>query len=365
MNNKEALEQIKKIAQENNISLDEIKTELNQSTENITSNTDEWQTTEINITPSSAQENQVTAPEAKQPKKKTQLSVTAPKIMFTIGAVLLFVGISIALFQDFEDSQAFMFSIITLLFAFLSWSGAHYLNKTTDESTAEDDIKIGLIDSSLLLGSLFLGTSVVMWIIALDVLEGRGLILASLLFLSVYTACHILIYSLTKRLFPLTIAGLSIGGLYSSLSSLVFYGVNDPTVVTFLSVVLGFVFIAVGYVFYSKTDAKELRGPFWSLGGLIIAGSLYALTVIESPLQMLWIILYPAVIYLAFIMSIKLQIKTFLFTGSLFLVIYIISIVFRYFADGLGPAFAFIVSALAIIGSATLSLQLKKKHFVK
>ena len=365
MNDKEALEQIKKIAQENNISLNEINNELSNTTENNSTSSNEWVVPANQVSTSATNGKPVTNEEVKHPKKKTQLSVTAPKIMFTIGAVLLFVGISIALFQEFEDSQAFVFSIITLLFAFLSWSGAHYLNKTADDDLAEDDIKIGLIDSSLLLGSLFLGTSVVLWTIALDTLEGRALLTVSLLFLSVYIACHILIYSLTKRLLPLAIAGLSIGGLYTSLSSLIFYGISDPTVVTFLSVVLGFVFIAVGYVFYSKTDGKELRGPFWSLGGLIIAGSLYALTVIESPLQMLWIILYPAVIYLAFIMSIKLQIKTFLFTGSLFLIIYIISIVFRYFADGLGPAFAFIVSALAIIGSATLSLQLKKKYFVK
>jgi K+ transporter len=69
----------------------------------------------------------------------------------------------------------------------------------------------------------------------------------------------------------------------------------------------------------------------------------------------------PILIYAAFYLSIKHRNRQFLINGSFFLVLFIITMAFKYFA-GLGAAFGLAVSAVALLATAFMASSINKRY---
>ena len=107
-------------------------------------------------------------------------------------------------------------------------------------------------------------------------------------------------------------------------------------------------------------ERRQLRSSFLSIAGFIVLCSVYAASV-GSDAAVLWNITLPLFIYTAFYLSIRWRSKNFLVTGSFFLVLYIITVAFKYFS-GFGAAFSLLISATALLATAFMASSINSRY---
>ena len=119
---------------------------------------------------------------------------------------------------------------------------------------------------------------------------------------------------------------------------------------------------AIGGTVVARTAAgrEHMRDSFFSIAGFIVLSSVYAACV-GSEAALLWNIILPVLIYLAFYLSIKRRSRNFLVTGSLFLVLFVITIAFKYFS-GFGAAFSLLFSATALLATAFMASSINNRY---
>ena len=305
------------------------------------------------------------AEHALQAVKKSGISahLSTTSVLFYIGGILLYVGIMIGVYQESDAKKSTGVALTLGIMGALFWVLA-YLSLRSSKSD-EDTLKTGLGDSALLVGSLFLFTCAgqSLFIIADKVSQTRSFLMLATAWFVALALMHFAFDRKVHRLLSISLAALSAIAAYYSFLWVLLLDAQNVTVYTAMVVLVGVYTFIIGSVLRKgEDDRKDIGKSFHSLGGLIVMGALYSLLVTGSH-EMWWTLLYPSVLYGAFIYSIRSQSKTFLATGSIFLIVYVTTIIVKYFAEGLGPAVAFIVAAFAITGSAVFSLFLRKKYF--
>lgn len=300
-----------------------------------------------------------------KPAKKSGLSahLSTTSVLFYIGGILLFAGIMIGIYQEGDAKSSTGVDFSLGLMGGLFWVLAYIL--LNQNNSEEDTFKSGLGDSASLLGSLFLfacaGQS--LYLIADNVAHTRTFLAIATLWLATLAALHYALDRKLKRLLLISLAALSAIATFYSLLWTLLLDAQNVTIYILMVVLTGIYVFVIGTVFKNGQESRrDLARSFHSLGGLVVMGSLYSLILTGSH-EIIWTLLYPSVLYGAFLYSIRSQSKTFLATGSLFLIIYVTTIVTKYFAGGLGPAVALIIAAIAITGSAIFSLYLRNKYF--
>lgn len=298
---------------------------------------------------------------AKDLQTTPHLSVTS--VLFFIGGILLFIGIIYGIFKQ-EDaldtaSNALLLGGLGVLFWILAKT---LLGANKDDN---DTAATGLGDSAILVGSLFFFVCAFhsLQLISEGFDNTRSFIAMVTLWITTLALMHYAFDTLVKRVITISIAALAAAAAFYSSLWILFLDTASITIYILMVTLLGVYFFAIGRAFtIGKIERKSIGKSFYSLGGLIVLGSLYSLTVSGSH-EMAWTLLYPAFLYGAFMLSVRSKSKVFLTTGSLFLIVFVTTIIVKYFAEGLGPAVAFIVAAIAITGSALFSLYLKNKYF--
>lgn len=293
-----------------------------------------------------------------EPNERTATKLSAVEIMFYIAGFVLFAAIMSVIEQTWSSHNALLHVVLSLGSGLALWSAAYYLIR----SPIQNETRKGITNSLLLNGSLSvivggyivtyyllsggfstnaLPLSLTLLILGLihigyDRLVKRDVILLMGIILSVLAAPFLLFGILqNSNLLPDIWAVIIIGS-----SALLSYATRVVTSLT--------------------TDRNYLRNAFDNLSVFTSLTAMYAGTF--SSYGILWTALLIASVIGIFYLSIVSLSKQLLGTASLFLVLIILTISFRYFS-GAGITFSLIIAATGLLGTAALASNINKKYF--
>ena len=136
---------------------------------------------------------------------------------------------------------------------------------------------------------------------------------------------------------------------------------NDWKFYMYRVLVVGIAYMLMGYAF-SKDERAPLSGFLFGFGILGFLGAALALGEWKPNQNVFWELIYPALVFGALFLSVHVKSKAFLTWGTLFLMAYILKITSEYFSTGLGWPLALVIAGLAMIGVGYMSLSIKRKY---
>lgn len=283
-------------------------------------------------------------------------------VLFYIAGFILFAAIMVMAFQAGGDSAS-MRIIITLGSGLLIWTVTYILGKQQEQT----DVMKGLTNSLMLTGSLAVIAGA--FVTTYQVIGGsnsgvQGSIVAysAAITLVILGLAHLAFDRLMRHIILIVFAVVLLCSAFPTTLVAVLSNVTTPADVwALIGIGTG---LSLGYGGYlaSRTTVERayLKDSFESLAALVILGSIYVASLV-SDYAVIWEVALPLTIYLAFFISIKRKSKNYLFTGSFFLVTFLITMAFKYFS-GLGVAFSLIISALSILATAFVATNINKKY---
>ena len=276
------------------------------------------------------------------------------EILYYIGGAIVFLGISILLWQNWST-----LGFGTKVLATLGSGIAAYfvgLLFSRDERTETVGSAFYLISA--------LVTPMGLWV----VFDNAGFDASSYGTQSLISGIMLGTYLLSllvfrKNVFTL-LSILSGTWLFFSLTSFMVGGgpyFDDWKFYEYRVLVAGIAYMLLGYAF-SKNERAPLQGFLYGFGILGFLGSALTLGGWEPNQNVFWELIYPGLIFGALFLSVHIKSKSFLTWGTLFLMAYILKITSEYFSTGLGWPLALVIAGLAMIGVGYMSLSLKKKY---
>lgn len=125
--------------------------------------------------------------------------------------------------------------------------------------------------------------------------------------------------------------------------------------------VAGISYMLMGYSF-SKNERAPLQGFLYGFGIFGFLGAALTLGGWEPNQNVFWELIYPGLVFGALFLSVHIKSKAFLTWGTLFLMAYVLKITSEYFSSGLGWPLALVIAGLSMIGVGYMSISLKKKY---
>jgi len=283
-----------------------------------------------------------------------KLGVT--RILYYIGGAIVFLGISILLWQNWST-----LGFGTKVLATLGSGIAAYfvgLLFSRDERTETADSAFYLISA--------LVTPIGLWVVfdnaGFDASSYGSQSLISGIMLGTYLLS---LFVFRKNVF--TLFSILFGTwLFFSLTSWMVGGApysNDWKFYMYRVLVAGVAYMLMGYAF-SKNERTPLSEFLYGFGILGFLGAALALGEWEPNQNVFWELIYPGLVFGALFLSVHIKNKAFLTWGTLFLMAYILKITSEYFSTGLGWPLALVIAGLAMIGVGYMSLSIKKKYLV-
>lgn len=278
-------------------------------------------------------------------------------ILFYMAGLIFFAALMVAAFQAGADIPSIKI-IVTLGTGILLWTVTYVLGVQPNQS----DVRKGLINSLLLTGSLAVVSG---GLIAASEAAGNQeqlLAYAVSITLVLLGIAHLVFDKLFRHIILIVFGVLLLIGAFPAIMTALLMNADaPPDVWALISIATGF-FVAYGGRLASRTatDRHYLKDAFDSLAAFIILGSIY-FAAFGSSIAPIWEIVLPLTIYGAFFISIKRKNKNFLITGSLFLVLFLITVSFKYFS-GLGVSFCLVISAVSLLATAYMAANINKKY---
>ncbi len=290
------------------------------------------------------------------PEASTKLSVV--DVLFYLAGMVLYVALMVMAFQSSATGPGR--SLIMLASGLCFWA----LSFTIGRQVNQSENRVGFVNAALLTGSLSLisGGAIAAFEVVGGSDGGSNLGYALALVLVILGGLHLFFDMLLRRPLLIVFGMLLLVAAFPVLMEAMLANQNLPfDVWTLIGMATGVLTAAAGFVAARTAPHREgINDSFLSLAGFFILGSAYGAT-LGSSYAALWSIVLPLLIYAAFYMSIKRRSKNFLVTGSIFLVLFVITISFKYFA-GLGVAFSLVLSATALLGTAFMASAIHKRY---
>ena len=276
------------------------------------------------------------------------------EILYYIGGAIVFLGISILLWQNWST-----LGFGTKVLATLGSGIAAYfvgLLFSRDERTEAAGSAFYLISA--------LVTPIGLWVVfdnaGFDASSYESQSLISGIMLGTFLLS---LFVFKKSIF--TLFSVLFGTwLFFSLTSWMVGGAplfNDWKFYMYRVLVVGIAYMLMGYAF-SKDERAPLSGFLFGFGILGFLGAALALGEWKPNQNVFWELIYPALVFGALFLSIHVKSKAFLTWGTLFLMAYILKITSEYFSTGLGWPLALVIAGLAMIGVGYMSLSIKRKY---
>lgn len=136
---------------------------------------------------------------------------------------------------------------------------------------------------------------------------------------------------------------------------------DDWNFFQYRALVAGLAYVLLGYAF-SKDERAPLAGFLNGFGILGFLGAALSLGGWEPDQNVFWELIFPGLVFATLFLSVHIKSKAFLTWGTIFLMAYILKITSEYFSTGLGWPLALVIAGLAMIGAGYLSISLKKKY---
>lgn len=280
-------------------------------------------------------------------------------ILFYIAGLILYAALMVMAFQLGKDVWI-MRIIITLGVGLLIWGVVYILGTQSTPS----DMQRGLVNSLMITGSLAVisGGIITANQVAGSTFSEAGLAMAVAVALIILGAAHLVFDRLFRHIILVSLGVLLLSAAFPTVFVALLSNQEVPVDVWTLIGIASGCLVWYGGILASETlpERAFLKDSFESFAAFIALGSIYYAS-LTSSVAALWEVVLPLAIYGAFFASIKRRSKNFLVTGALFLVLYLITISFKYFS-GLGVAFCLILSGLSILATAFMAVNINKKY---
>lgn len=297
-----------------------------------------------------------------QPKILSQTAVTSKKlsiidVLFYLAGIILYAAIMVMAFQSGADSTVLKV-VITLGTGLLFWTAAYVVGTKPNQN----DVRKGLVNSMMLTGSLAVASGA--FFTASEVVGDNGTLqeYAAAITMAILGIIFIVFDRIFRHIILITFGVLLVVmSVPTFLTAILSTMEPSQDIWTLIGIATG-VLLAAGGRFAAKTGQERIsiEHSFESLAVFVILGSIYIAGIVSS-IAPVWEILLPISIYAAFYVSIKRRSKHFLVTGSIFLILFLITVSFKYFS-GLGAAFSLILSAASILATAFMAVNINKKY---
>lgn len=290
---------------------------------------------------------------AGKPKK-----LTAVDIMFYIAGILLFAAVLSFIAQSWNDDGTFAHILMSAGLGATLWAVAHYLSKSPEPT----DIRAGMINTSLLTGSLLVITGG--YIIVNELVDGYDEVnfIPSAFMLAIVGAIHLGFDRLVKRDLILLIGLLLIVASFPTFMFGLLSDIDVPPDVWSLILIGAAVFLALSTRAVAVLDAsrQRVRRSFDGFAAFVALFVMYVASF--GDYGAFWLTLLVLAVFGFFYLSVLARSKHLLSNASLFLVLSVITISFKYFS-GYGVTTSLILATVGLLGSAALASHIHKKYF--
>jgi hypothetical protein len=276
------------------------------------------------------------------------------EILYYIGGAIVFLGISILLWQNWSTLE-FGTKILATLGAGIA---AYFVGLLFNRDERTETVGSAFYLISALVTPM--GLWVVFDIAGFDASSYGSQSLISGIMLGTYLLSQLVF---RKNIF--TLFSILFGTwLFFSLTSFIVGGgpyFDNWKFSEYRVLVAGIAYMLLGYAF-SKNERAPLQGFLYGFGILGFLGAALTLGGWDPNQNIFWELIYPGLVFGALFLSIHIKSKAFLTWGTIFLMAYILKITSEYFSSGLGWPLALVIAGLAMIGVGYMSLSLKKKY---
>lgn len=309
----------------------------------------------LHQTPTNVEHTTPSQAEPPTPEPKNHMSVI--DVLFYLAGIIFFAALMTMVSQVGQDSLGTRL-LISLGTGLTFWVASYALSRRPTPS----DTQSGLISSLLLTGSLSIiaGGFILTIDLTDNLAESAGLAYA--VTFALLGLAHVLFDRLLRNTILIVLGLILFVAVFPAAMEGLLAPTNPPVDVWGIVGIATGLLLAYGgkFISLSAKGRKSFKGSFESVAAFIVLATIYQMEFV-SHIGLFWELTLPFVIYLAFFVSIKRRSTQFLLTGSLFLVLFLITISFKYFS-GLGAAFSLILSAFSILATAFVAVNINKKY---
>ena len=274
--------------------------------------------------------------------------------MYYIGGLIVFIGIAVLVFQNWESLNSFTRILVTLGSGIAAYITGVLLG--TNKNTDPVGYAFHLISALVTPLGLFITFDAAG---AEPYTAGYMSLIFGTLFL-----CHLFSYLLLKKLIFIIFTIIFGGFLYFTFTN--FLLSSSPLVwewhfTEYRVLLLAIAFIFLGFSF-ANTDKKGLSGFLYGFGILGILSSTFALGGWTPNQNIFWEIIFPGLAFGSIFSTFYFNSRSFMIWGTLFLMAYILKITGEYFAGSLGWPFSLVLAGLSLIGIGYMAFRLNTKY---
>lgn len=124
----------------------------------------------------------------------------------------------------------------------------------------------------------------------------------------------------------------------------------------------GLMYLLLGH-YFAQVRQRALTGALYGFGIFFFLGAALVLGGWNPDQSVFWELVFPGLVFGVMFLSIQLRSKSFLTFGSIYLIAYILKITAEYFSKSLGWPLALVLTGLALIAVGYLHFNLKGKYF--
>ncbi len=278
----------------------------------------------------------------------------AAEIMYGIGGAIIFLGISIFLWQNWEALNTFTRIFSTLGSGIVAYMLGVFFGRW--EKTE------GISSAFYLVSALVLptGLGVAFHEAGMDVGSSFVQMLISFTLFAMFLASYVLarktVFVLFSILFGTWLFYAVTGVLLENNSALDWW-----KFIEYRTLLSGLTYLCLGYGL-SRTAHAGLSGFLYGFGILGFLGAALSLGGWSPEQSTFWELLFPLLVFGALYASVYVRSTAFLTFGTIFLMLYILKITGEYFTGSLGWPLALVVAGLLLIAVGYLSLSIKRKY---
>jgi len=283
--------------------------------------------------------------------------LTIADILYYIGGGIVFIGIAILIFQNWE-----ILGVPARIMSTLGVGVAAYLAGLL---FGRNEKMTGVSVAFFLISALVLpiGIAVTYFSAGIDVDTIGFQVQISAILLVVYLLSRFVFRHTVFTLFSIIYGT----WLYYVLTEYMLQGsgpvFEDWKFFAYRTLLAGIVYILIGYWLDQRKDEEShLSGFLYSFGVLGFLGSALALGGYNPEQNVFWEIIFPGLVFAVLFLSVHLKSRSFLVFGTLFLMGYILKITAEYFTEGMGWPLSLVIAGLALIAVGYMSFRLNEKY---
>lgn len=291
-------------------------------------------------------------------KRNTEFTkkIGITEILYYIGGAIVFLGISILIFQNWS-TLSFPIKIISTLGSGIA---AYFVGLLFSRDTRT----ISVSPAFYLISSLV--TPIGLYVVFNNAGFDLGSASIQTLVSGILLVWFVTSYAVLKR-YIFIIFSIAYGTWFFFSMTGMIAGTN-PSIATldfmeYRVLITGLVYLLLGH-YFSQDVRRVLSGALYGFGILFFLGASLALGGWQPNQNGIWELLFPGLDFAALFLSVYLKSKAFLTFGTLFLMVYILKITSEYFSSGLGWPLTLVITGFLLIGVGFISLSLKKKYAI-